>query len=109
VRLAVAAVGAAAVLALVGCGSPGPSAPTACKDFAAWQQAQRGHINAALDMSELQAAGSAAPKGKLHVDIHSVWVLVTYFREHPHLASAGMTEAVAGTVRLDCAGLTSAP
>jgi hypothetical protein len=83
VRRVLALAAAAVALGLAGCGSPGPSAATACKDFAAWQDAQDGNEYAALDMSELQAARSAAPSGTLHNDISGLLDIVPYAHDHP--------------------------
>jgi hypothetical protein len=82
-RAIVALTASAAVLVVAGCGSPAPSAATACKDFATWQDAQGENNYAALDMSELQAARSAAPAGTLHNDISGLVDIVRYAHDHP--------------------------
>jgi hypothetical protein len=56
-------------------------------------------------MSELQAAKSAAPTGQLRTDINSVWLLVNYAQQHPHVNPVAMTEATASMVHLDCEGV----
>ena len=102
VRRAIAVAACAAVVPLAGCGSagPSPSAPTACKDFAAWQDAQGGDSFAALDMSELQAARSAAPSGTLRNDISGLLDIVPYAHDHPKARNvAGFSISV---VMQDC-------
>jgi len=102
VRRAIAVAACAAVVPLAGCGSagPSPSAPTACKDFAAWQDAQGGDSFAALDMSELQAAKSAAPSGRLHDDISALQDIVTYAHSHP--AARSLAGVSINVVMQDC-------
>lgn len=94
---------AAAAVMLAGCGSPGPSAPAACRDFAAWLGAQHGGWG--NDPSALAGAVSAAPSGQLYSDLSDLQVNIAAAKGSA--SAAGQTGTDVQIVQGDCSDVNT--